>query len=112
MAALALDQVEAQAVAGDLSPRLSWELANPKWAATLNPVVANPLVQGVLLSGIPVVTGTNVINHKLGRKLQGYVVVLNSAAVTFYDSQAINQHPSLTLILNASGAATISLYVF
>ncbi len=95
-----------------LSPKLEWSLANPKWAAELNPVLANPIVNGHLISNIRVSNGDNVINHGLGEKLQGYFVVLNSASVTFYDKQSINQTPNLTLILNASGAAIISLWVF
>lgn len=99
-------------MAGNLSPHLPWELANPRWAATLNPVVSNPVVGGNLLKNIVLASGDNVINHGLGENLQGYWVVLNSAAVTFYDKQATNPRPQLTLILNASGATTVSLYVF
>lgn len=95
-----------------LSSKLPWELANPKWAASLNPVLANPLLGGQLLQSIKVVTGDNVIDHGLGDKLRGYFVVMNNAAVTFYDKQPVNPRPQLTLVLNASGAATISLYVF
>ena len=95
-----------------LSPRLDWSQAQTKWAATLNPIVSNPLVSGLILSNIKVTTGANTINHLLGRDLQGYIVILNSASITYYDSQAANQRPQLTLILNASGDATISLYVF
>lgn len=95
-----------------LSPKLPWELANPKWAAALNPIIANPLNGGLLLSSIPVVAGTNIINHKLGRKLRGYMIVMNSGNVTFYDRQQTNQMPELTLDLVSSGIATISLYVF
>ncbi len=95
-----------------LSPKLPWELANPKWAAAINPMLGNPLTNGSLLEGVVVASGDNVINHGLQRPLQGYLVIMNSAAVTFYDKQATNQRPQLTLILNASGAATISLYVF
>ena len=112
MAELALQVAEARRVAGNLSPKLPWELANPKWAATLNPVVANPLVGGNLLKGIVLKSGDNVVNHGLGTKLQGYIVVMNSAAVTFYDKQLTNPMPDLTLVLNASGATTVSLYVF
>lgn len=97
---------------GNLSPSLPWALANPKWASVLNPVLANPLINGKLLSPVIVKTGANVINHTLGRPLQGYFVVLNNANVTFYDNQATNQYPDLNLLLNASGAATITLYVF
>lgn len=97
---------------GLLSPRLEWQQAQTKWAATLNPIVSNPLVSGLILSDVKLTSGANVINHLLGRALQGYIVILNSAAVTYYDSQATNQKPELTLILNASGVATVSLYVF
>ncbi len=99
-------------VAGNLSSKLAWELANPRWASTLNPVLSNPLVSGNLLQNIMVYSGANTINHGLSDRLQGYIVVMNNAAVTFYDSQKTNPRPDLTLILNASGAATISLYVF
>lgn len=99
-------------MAGNLSPKLDWALANPKWAATLNPVIANPLVGGHLILNQVLVSGANTINHGLGDKLQGYIVVMNSANVTFYDSQKTNPRPQLTLILNASGATTVSLYVF
>ncbi len=95
-----------------LSSKLPWELANPKWSAALNPLLANPLSSGALIEGIVVASGDNIINHTLQRRLQGYFVVMNSAAVTFYDKQRTNQRPDLTLILNASAAATISLYVF
>jgi hypothetical protein len=64
------------------------------------------------MKDIPIVAGANVINHGLGRQLQGYVIVTNSAAVTFYDNQTINTMPQLTLQLVASGNSTISLLVF
>jgi len=57
-------------------------------------------------------SGANIISHLLGRKLVGYLVILNSAAATFYDGQRTNQRPDLTLILNASAPTTVSLYVF
>lgn len=99
-------------MAGNLSSNLPWELANNKWAATLNPLLSNLLVNGQFIQNVALVTGANTINHGLQRKLRGYLVVLNSAATTFYDSQATNQMPDLTLILNSSGATTITLYVF
>lgn len=83
-----------------------------RWSQAINPVLDSALVQGRLIQNIPIVTGFNVINHGLGKKLQGYFVVMNNAAVTFYDNQSSNQMPELTLSLHASGAATISLYVF
>ncbi len=99
-------------MAGNLSPKLEWALANPKWAATLNPVLKNPIVGGNLLKDIVLVSGSNTINHGLGENLQGWIIVRNNASVTFYDSQATNPRPQLTLVLNASGPATVSIYVF
>ncbi len=107
-----LDLEEAHKVAGNLSPKLPWDLANPKWAATLNPVIANPLVGGNLLPNIALKSGTNIINHGLQEKLQGYIVVLNSASATFFDNQSSNQMPELTLSLNASAPTVVTLYVF
>lgn len=111
---MVLDLAGVLLVAGNanLSSKLPWDLANPKWAASINPVLANPVVGGNLLQGVTLKTGANTVNHGLGVKLQGYIIVLNSANVTFYDSQATNQRPDLTLILNASGATTVSIYVF
>ncbi len=83
-----------------------------QWASQINPVLANPLVQGRLISNISLVTGSNTINTLLGRKLQGYIVVMKSANVTIYDTQATNPMPDKTLQLVASGPAAISLWCF
>lgn len=99
-------------VAGELSSNLPWELANSKWSASLNPLLANPLMAGRMINTVVLTTGINVVNHGLQRKLRGYILVLKSANITIYDSQLTNQTPDLTLILNASAPATISLYVF
>lgn len=112
MAALDLETAEAAKVAGNLSSKLPWDLANPKWAAAINPVLSNPLVTGQILSGIKLASGANTISHGLGRKLQGYLVILNSASTTFYDKQSTNQMPDLTLQIVSSGATIVSLYVF
>lgn len=83
-----------------------------QWANSLDPVLANPLVQGQLLPNITVATGSNTINHKLSRKLQGYIVVMQSAPATFYDTQATNPTPAQTLQLVSSGPAVLTLWVF
>lgn len=97
---------------GSLSPKLDWPLANPKWAATLNPVLANPLVSGLVLKDVSLLLGTNTINHRLGRELQGWVIVRNNANATFYDNQTNNQLGQFNLILIASANAVVSIYVF
>ena len=95
-----------------LAPKLEWEMANPRWAAILNPFLSNPMLGGHLIKDVVVKGGTNTINHGLGEKLQGWIIVGSSAAITTYDSQKTNQKPELTLQLVCSGPATLSLYVF
>lgn len=92
-----------------LSPRLPWELANPKYAAALNPIIANPLNNAQLLPSFTLKAGVNVINHLLSGKMQGYYVVDLDAPVTVYRSAPLN---NLTLTLTSSGQANITLAVF
>lgn len=96
-----------------LPQQLSWELASNRWSSMIDPVIANPIVNGLILKSIPLKAGSNVINHKLGRKLQGwYTVRIRNNAVTLYDTQDSNQTPNLTLNLNASVDCVIDLAVF
>lgn len=78
----------------------------------LDPLLQNPLLNGYIISDIDLATGDNIISHGLNRPLQGWVQVLADAGVTLYDKQSENTTPSSTLVLNSSGAATVSLYVF
>lgn len=87
----------------------SFMLMQDKWASELNPVIANPLNGALVLSGIVLKVGTNVINHKLGRKMQGWFIVDIDAPAVIYRSAALN---GLTVTLNSSAIATIALGVF
>lgn len=82
------------------------------WASALDPVLNNPLVKGSLLNNISLINGTTVVNHKLGRKLQGWIVVGIDGAAAIYDNQASNQTPQLTLSLTSNAAVTVNLWVF
>lgn len=97
---------------GKLPQELLWHDADNKWASLLNPLLASPIVNGQLLTGIALINGTTIVNHKLGRKIQGYIVVGSSAAATIHDSQATNQMPQLTLQLISNAATTVALWVF
>jgi hypothetical protein len=88
-------------------------MLSTKWKSQLDPVLANPFMGGHLISNMVLTSGDNTINHGLGAKLQGWVVVGNtSGGITFFDKQANNPSPQLTLILNVSGNTTVSLWVF
>jgi hypothetical protein len=80
-----------------------------RWASLIEPVLSQPFNNGVLLQEVELSTGTNKINHKLGRKPQGWVVVDQNAAATVYRSAPFN---ALTLTLTASAGVTVSLHVF
>ncbi len=80
------------------------------WATQLDPVIEKPIVQGQLLEGISLIVGTNVINHKLGRKLQGWMIVDIDGIAEIYRTNP-TQMPNLTLSLISDAAVTVSLWV-
>lgn len=79
------------------------------WAQQLNPVISNPVSKSILIKNIVLAVGDNVINTLLGRKTQGWSVVDIDAAAVIYRSAPLND---LTLTLNSSAIATITLMVF
>lgn len=96
-----------------LPKKLTWDLAQDRWASILNPVLKNPTTSTLLLQNVILISGNNVVNHRLGRKLQGwYPVRFHGAYAQLYDTQDTNQSPELTLNLNASAGVTIDLVVF
>lgn len=82
------------------------------WAQQLDPIISNPTVNNLVLKNVSLVTGVNVINHLLGRTLQGWSTSRIRAAATLYDQQDTNQTPTLTLVLVASAPVVIDLVVF
>lgn len=82
------------------------------WASLLNPLLSNPVNNGILLKSLVIKSGSNVINHKLGRKLQGWIIVRKRASADIYDTQDSNTTPTLTLSLQSSADVIIDLYVF
>lgn len=83
-----------------------------RWAAVLNNFMANPSLTGTVLKQVSLSSGSNVINHKLGRKLQGWFITRIRAASNLYDTQDTNIMPELTLQLEASADAIVDIYVF
>lgn len=93
-----------------LSSKLPWELANPKWASELNPIISNPICGVVFLTNVSLVTGTNVINHGLGRVLRGWFFIDAQG-----DSSGIYRNANLnstTLSLSSPRNVTVSIGVF
>lgn len=86
-----------------------FSLMQTQWASQLNPLLSNPTNNSSLLKNISLVSGTNVVNTLLGRKMQGWIVADVDAAVQIYRSAPFND---LTLTLNSSGPAIVTLVVF
>lgn len=87
-------------------------LLQNKWASILNPVISNPSLQSIILPAIQLVSGTNVVNHKLGRKLTGWRIVRLRGSAAIYDQQDGNSMQDLTLILVSNAQASCDLEVF
>ena len=88
-------------------------LMQTQWANSLNPVIDLPLNSALIINDISLSTGSNVINHRLGRKLQGWMVTrMKNSFVQIYDQQSTNTMTDKTLVLNSSGAGLIDLLVF
>lgn len=95
-----------------LPKKLTWDLAQDRWASAINPLLTNPSLDSLLLKSVSLKTGINVINHKLGRELQGWKIVRQRAAASIYDTQDQNQMPELTLTLVSSAPVVIDLELF
>lgn len=91
------------------SDNTPFQLMQSKWASQLNPLLSLPLNSPSFLKGINLATGVNVINHKLGRSPQGWIIVDSDASITAFRSAAFND---LTLTLTSSGIATVAIMVF
>ena len=80
----------------------------------LNPLVGLPLIQGQLLTGVALQSAvTTNVQHKLGRRLQGWCVAdINANATVWRDAAATNPSPNAILQLKCSADCTVSLWVF
>lgn len=96
-------------MATPLSSDLPWELANNIWAQTLNPLIASPLNSVQILKDVLLIAGKNVINHKLGHKMNGWFLVDLQGPIVPYRSAPFND---LTLTLTSSAVVTCSIGVF
>lgn len=89
--------------------KLSLDLLQTKWKSILDPFLAKPTNSMNVLSNVNLLAGNNVINHLLGRKMQGWEILDIDGAATIYRSAPLN---ATTLTLNSSAGVTVSLGVF
>lgn len=95
-----------------LPQELPWHMADNRWGAILNPIVANPANNSLILKNVELAIGANVINHRLGKPLTGWSIIRKRASADIYDTQDTNQMPQLTLTLVSDAIVTVDLEVF
>lgn len=78
----------------------------------VNQINKNPIVTGTILQSQSLKSGSNTINHNLGRTLQGWVPVRVRSQATLWDSQDGNATPQKTLILNTTADVVVDIMVF
>jgi len=90
--------------------QLPWTSAQTRWKSELDPVIQSPLWQGNQINSIALVASTPmVINHKLGRMMQGWIIVDKNAAAEVYRTQPFN---SQTLTLESSANVTVNIWCY
>lgn len=89
-----------------------FQLLQSSWSSVLNPILQKEILNSLILKNISLVSGNNTINHRLGRTLQGWIIVRQRSSASFYDVQDSNLTPDLTLVLHSSGSVSIDLLVF
>lgn len=93
-----------------LSTKLPWELAQTKWPAQLNPVLALPILAGTQINNIVLKSSTPLaINHLLQRLPQGWFVVDNLANAVIWRTQPLNMN---TITLESSANTTVDIYIY
>ena len=78
----------------------------------LNTLGQNALLSGTILTEQALVNGSNTINHKLDRKLQGWFIIRQRGPASVYDNQDNNTSPNRTLILISDADVSVDIFVF
>lgn len=87
------------------------QLLQNRWAQIIDPVIALPQNSSVLLQNI-ILSSSSVINHSLGRNLQGWQIVRQRGNADIYDTQDVNSIPDKTLQLVSSSGISVDLICF
>jgi len=92
-----------------LPQKLPLPLMQTQWAQQIDPVLTNILVSGQYLPEVQLINGVTVVNHKLSRKMQGFLICGQNAAANIYYSQPFND---INLTLTSNAVVTVNLWVF
>ena len=79
----------------------------------ITPVLNAVIIDGVIVEDVVLNSSTFTdIEHKLGRKPRGYIVIRKSAAQTVFEDAGDYGNRKLFLKLKSSGAVTVNLWIF
>lgn len=93
-----------------LPQKMSLDMMQNTWATALNPVIANPIVQGLPINNILLNANTpKVIHIPLGRVQQGWIITDNLAFCQVKRTQPFN---SQNLTLESDADTTISIWCY
>lgn len=87
-----------------------FQLMQTKWKSELDPVLDNPILAGRQINNISISSGSAaVVNHRLGRKQQGYILVSVNAPAKIAQIVAFNDK---TLTLSSDASVIVSAWVY
>lgn len=87
----------------------TFSLFQTRWASQLNQLLKLPMLSGIALTEIPLSNGVTVINHKLQRQMEGWLITDINGAATIYRSAPLSP---LTLSLTSNAAVMVDLWIF
>lgn len=88
---------------------LPLSLMQSQWKSQIDPVLANPITNMLILESVLLIAGSNVVNHTLGRKQQGWILVDQQGVSSVYRSAPFNNS---TLTLTSSAQVMVNIGVF
>ena len=79
----------------------------------LTPFIRSPIIDGVLITNVNLQTGqANPVEHKLDRKIQGWIAVRQRGQAQIWDAQDTNDLPTRTLDLRTDANVSVDLWIF
>lgn len=87
---------------------LSLMQTQQQWSSQLNPILANPLLNGRLIR-TALINGATIISHGLSRVQIGWILTDQDAEANIYRSDLLNDK---FLVLTSDAAVTVGLWVF
>ena len=79
----------------------------------IKPIISVPILDGVLCEDVSLTAGiSNEVEHMLGRKPRGYMIVRKQRDTRIWDLQETNDTPTTTLSIACSHDSTVSIWIF